>query len=325
MKTQNITIIGLHRSGASIALALKEGPLDFTLIGHDSDPDLIKARAESGTIDKAEGNLIRAASAADILILSMSSAELEVTLRAIGADLQDHCLVIDLTPLKGPGMKLAEKYVTKGHYVGARPIFSATTFSGAISGTESEPRADLFANSVFCVMPGVDADPQAVETTVNFGRLLGAAPYFVDPLEYDNLAQGVESMPGLLAAAMFAAINRTASWRDILRFADYPFATATMSLEAGADELSYLALNDKLATLRWLDALSTEIKTIRKLIVDDNGEVLTALLDEMDVNRAQWLHERKENDWFEIRDSGVEVPGISRRFLGSLGNLGGRA
>jgi prephenate dehydrogenase len=172
-------------------------------------------------------------------------------------------------------------------------------------------------------MPGVATDPQAVETAVNFGRLLGSSPYFVDPLEYDSLAQGVESMPGLMAAAIFAAVNKTTGWRDILRLADLPFATATMPLESGADELAYLALNDKLATLRWLDALSAEITTIRRLIFSDDTEVFTALLNEMDINRVRWLNERKENDWLEIKDSGVEVPGMRRRFLGNLGNLGG--
>lgn len=322
MKTQIITIVGLRRTGASIAMALKEGPLDFTLIGHDSEPDLVKQAVDRGTVDKGEANLIRAASVADILILSMPSAELEGTLRAIGGDLKDHALVIDLTALKGPGNKFAEKCITKGHYVGARPVFSAATFADGRAGADMA-RADLFANSVFCLMPGAETDPQAVETAVNFGRLLGASPYFVDPLEYDSLAQGVESMPGLMAAAIFAAINKTTGWRDILRFADLPFATVTMPLEIGADEMSYLALNDRVATLRWLDALSVEINNIRRLVYDNNADVLNAYVDEMDESRARWLHERSENDWFEIKESGVELPGMGQRFLGSLGNLGG--
>jgi prephenate dehydrogenase len=322
MKTNNIAIIGLHRTGASIALALQEGPLDFTLVGHDTDADLIKKSVEAGIIDKGEANLIRAVSTADIVVVAIPAVELEGTFRALGTELQDHTLVIDLTALKGQGIKYAEKYLKNGHYVGARPVFSAVTFSERISGREPA-RADLFKNSVFCIMPGVQTDPQAVETAVNFGRLLGATPYFVDPLEYDSLAQGVEAMPGLFAAAIFAAINKTTGWRDILRFADLPFASSTMPLELGGDELAYLALNDKLATLRWLDALSNEISEMRRLIDGGNVELLTAVLDEMDLNRAQWLHERRQNDWLEIKEPNADIPGLGQRFLGGLANLGG--
>jgi prephenate dehydrogenase len=322
MKTQNITIIGLRRTGASIALALKASPVEFTLIGNDSDQDLQKQALESGAVDKVESNLIRAASAADILVLAMPSVQLEGTLRVIGGDLQEHTLVIDLTALKGPGVKFAEKYMQKGHYIGARPVFSAGTFSDGLAEAD-KARSDLFNNSVFCLMPGVQTDPQAVETAVNFGRLLGASPYFVDPLEYDSLAQGVESMPGLIAASVFASINKTVGWRDILRFADLPFATMTMPLETEADELTYLALNDKLATLRWIDALMAEITDLRRLVYEGNAEVLTALLEEMDEHRARWLHERTENDWLEIKDPAIETPGMGQRFLGGLANLGG--
>ena len=45
---------------------------------------------------------------------------------------------------------------------------------------------------------------------------------------------------------------------------------------------------------------------------------------EMDEHRARWLHERSENDWFEIKDPGIEIPGMGQRFLGGLANLGGK-
>jgi len=323
MNTQNITIIGLGRTGTSIALAIKASSLEVSLIGHDGDPDLNKQALDLGAVDKIDSNLIRAVSVADILVLAIPAVDLEPTLQAIGGNLQGHTLVIDLTALKGPGLKFAERYLSKGHYIGARPIFSAASFSDGLTDMGSA-RADLFTNSVFCLMPGAKTDPQAVDTAVNFGRLLGASPYFVDPLEYDSLAQGVESIPGLIAATIFSSVNKTTAWRDILRFADLPFATATMPLEAGAPELAYLALNDKLATLRWIDALMAEIKDLRRLVYEGNAEILAALLDEMNNSRAQWLHERSENSWIETKDSAAEIPGMSRRLLRSLSNLGNR-
>ncbi len=322
MQTKNITIIGTRRTGASIALALKDGPLDFEVTGHDSDSNLLKEAKELGGFDKTESNLIRAAETADILILSMPVSELEVTMKAIGDATQSHTLVIDLTDIKGLGIKLAEKYLKNGHYVGAHPVLAAATFADGRPDTKNA-RADLFQNSVFCLMPDAKVDPQAVQTAVNFGKLLGASPYFVDPMEYDSLVQGVETLPGLMAASLFRAVNKATGWRDILRFADLPFAIATMPLDKDAEELASLALNDRLATLHWLDALTEELQQLRRWIQDGDEELLAAFLSELNLARDKWLDERTKNDWVDSGDQPVDVPGMGERFFGGLARRSG--
>ena len=322
MQTKNITIIGVRRTGASIALALKDGPFDFVITGHDSDSGLLKKAGALGGFDKTESNLIRAAASADILVLAMPAVELKITMQAIGNELQDHTLIIDMTDLKGPGIKLAEKYLKKGHYIGAHPVLAAATFSDGRP-TIMMARADLFQNSVFCLMPDANVDPQAVETAVNFGRLLGASPYFVDPLEFDSLVQGVETMPALIAAALFRTVNKASGWRDILRFADLPFAMATMPLEKEGKELAYQALNNKLATTLWMDALMGELQQIRRWIQEGDEELLTAFLDELNLSRFVWLDERSKNDWVDGKDQALEVPGMGERFFGGLARRSG--
>jgi prephenate dehydrogenase len=322
MQTKNITIIGVRRTGASIALALKEGPLGFVITGHDSNSSLLKEAGELGGFDIKESNLIRAAESADILVLAMPAVELKDTLRAIGDVLQSHTLVIDMTDLKGPGIKLAEKYLRRGHYIGARPVLAAATFADGLAGTNTA-RPDLFHNSVFCLMPDANVDPQAVETAVNFGKLLGATPYFVDPIEFDSLVQGVETMPGLMAAALFRAVNKASGWRDILRFADLTFALATMPLDRKPQELTHLALNDKPATLHWLDALMGELQQIRRWLQEGDEELLTAFLTELNLDRDKWLQERTKNDWLGGDSHSLDVPDMRERLFGSLARRSG--
>lgn len=317
MQTKNITIVGVRRTGASIALALKEGPLDFDVTGYDSNSDVLKEAGELGGFVKTESNLTRAAESADILVITTPANELKAVMESIGRAVQAHTLIIDMTELKGPGVILSEKYLKQGHYIGVRPILAAATFTDGRATTKMA-RPDLFQNSVFCLMPDANVDPQAVETAVNFGRLIGAAPYFVDPMEYDSLVQGVATMPGLVAAALFRSINKSSGWRDILRFADLPFAIATMPLSEEANDLTYLAMNDKLATIRWLDALSNEIQQLRRWIQEGDEELLGAFLDELSFSRTRWLDERAKNDWLEGDDQPVDVPGLRERFFGSL-------
>lgn len=321
MKTQTISIIGLRRTGLSVAMALKAARPEFTIVGHDSDSRLThEAENQHGVIDKGERNLARAAAAGDIVVLAVPASELERTLDVIGTDLQEHTLVIDLSPLKGQAMKWADTYFRQGHYVGARPVFSAKAFSDG-SGDAQAARADLFQDSLFCVMPSAELEPKAVETAVKFGILLGAKPYFVDPNEYDNLVQGVDSLPGLAGAAVFKALYGAAGWRDMLRFADVPFYLMTEPLNDHAD-LAVQVFNDRDATLRWLDALAGEITELRRWIAEGDQDALAALLDSVNQDRETWLHERRKNDWTEVDEPRVDRMSLSQQLFGGLARRG---
>jgi prephenate dehydrogenase len=209
---------------------------------------------------------------------------------------RDHTLILDLSNLKSVGLKLADRYVKQGHYVGATPVLAATWLTDGRMGIEAA-HADMFEHSIFCIMPSAKLDPKAVETAVNLGRILGATPYFLDLHEYDSLMQGVGTLPGLLGAAMFRAVSQSKGWRDMLRFAGLDFAFSTAPLENV--DISRVALNNKDATLRWLDAALAELQVMRRLIADDDEERLSLVLEDVDQDRKRWLDERVRNAWMD--------------------------
>lgn len=321
MKAQTVGIVGMGRTGVSIAMAIKAAGADLSVIGHDR----IRERAQeakdfSDAIDRVEWNLVNTAAAADILVLAMPIAELENTLLVIGEDVQPHALILDLSGLKSQGLRWAQQYLRQGHYVGAVPVLAAAYLN---DGRDEPPAAtaELFRNSVFCLMPSATADPQAVETAVNFGRLLGATPYFVDPMEYDALVQGIETLPGLLAAGLFSAVHKSPAWRDILRFANTSFALATQPLQQGGD-ITLMALHDKRATLYWLDALIEELGAMRRIIHDGDADMVDLTVNNLLGLRERWLRLRAENEWTETVDTPVEHASLQEQFLG--GWLGGK-
>jgi len=234
-------------------------------------------------------------------------AEKEAIFQSIGPEMREHTLVVDLSALKMPGIELAERYFEDGHYVGANPVLAAEALSdGRID--VGAARADLFANSVFCLMPSGRADPEAVQTTVNLGRILGATPFFLDAQEYDSLMQGVETMPGLVSAAMFRSITQSTGWRDMLRFAGSTFAESTSGL--ANPNLAQLTFEDKAATLRWLDAVLEQLHEMRRWLVDEDPERLSLILEDMIGERERWLYEREKNDWTEA-ESNSDLGGLS--------------
>lgn len=321
MKTQTITIIGLDRIGASIGLALKQSPLEVTVIGHDADATKGKVAKETVlAIDQAEWNMVNAARKADILVITTPTSFLESILQVIGSELQPHTLVLDFSSLKRLGLDWAEQYLRQGHYVGAMPVLAAPYLAdGRSEAIAATP--DLFKNSAFCLMPSPNADPQAVETAVNFGLLLGALPYFVDPDEYDSLVQGSETLPGLISLAMFNNMQKATGWRDMMRFVGLPFALMTRPLQNERD-IPLHALQNRQATLRWLDAMMDELKVVRRLIYEENDEVLTALTEQLATEREKWLTARQKNDWDERKSPPIRPRTLSQHLLGGLAPQG---
>ena len=322
MKAQTITIIGLDRVGVSIGLALKKSSLDVTVIGHDANREWGHQAKMLNAIDKTNWNLFSAATEADILILTVPAVGLEETLQVVGSDLKAHTLVLDFSSLKALGQKWAKLHMSQGHYVGAVPVLSAGVLTDGRLGPEAAT-ADLFRNSVFCLMPSPTADPQAVETAVNMGLVLGATPYFLDAAEYDGLMQGVSTIPGLMAAAVFNAVHKATGWRDILRFAGLPFALTTSPLNEAPD-IALQVRNNKEATLRWLDALLEEMEEIRRWVYHDDSEQLDVMLQELAIHRQKWIDKREKNDWVEGKRPDVPHTSIAEQMLGGFARRRGR-
>ena len=319
MKTETITILGLGRLGASVGLAIKASSLEVTIVGYEENRAIGRqAEDDLQAVDKMEWSLVKAASKADILVNTMPSSQLESVFSVIGDELQEHTLLIDLSGMKRLGLDLAKKYLTQGHYVGAVPVLPAASLADGRSDNLYASK-DYFRKGSFCLMPSPKADPQAVETAVNFGLLIGSVPFFLDPDEYDSLVQGSATLPGLSAAAMFKSIQKTAGWRDMLRFAGQEFAMSTLPLEADVD-IALQALNNKQATLRWLDALLEELQQVRRWVYDGDEELFSAYLSEINYERDQWLDAREKNDWDERETPEVKHRGFTEQMFGGLAN-----
>ena len=306
MKTETVSIIGLDRVTGSIALALAATDLGLTTIGYDYDRSIVNEAKKMELIDKGVRKVFNAAAAADILLLNIPLERQEETIKAISDEVQEHTLIMDLAGLKSQGVKWADKYLKQGHYVGVSPILAAARLNDGREGVEAS-RQDLFKHSVFCLMPSANADPKAVETAVNLGRLLGSQPFFLDPLEYDSFTQALETTPGLLAMALFRAITQSTGWRDMLRFAGLDFTRATAALDN--KDLASLAFHDQASTLRWLDAVIQELEQVRNLMAKGDKERMELILEQLSIDRERWLGEREKNEWLE--DTTSNVSGIS--------------
>lgn len=318
MKTQTIALIGLNRQTVSIGLALKQSSFTATIFGYDDDRALSQiAKDDLKAIDKTEWNLGNLVSRADILLLAAPADQHEPLLATIGQAMQAHAVLLDLSTQKQLGQTWAAEHLARGHYVGVAPILSAAMMEDGRSDIR-HATADAFRQSVWCVMPSAESEPDAVETAVQFGRLLGATPYFLEAAEFDKLIQGVTLLPGLVAAGLFAALHKAEGWADLQRVAGQPFALLTQPVALAA-ETAVLANQHKSATLRWLDAFITEMQQLRQLVDETDVDILRAVLNDQQVARESWLRLRQKNDWAdEARLPDIPTRSFMEQMLGGL-------
>ena len=102
------------------------------------------------------------------------------------------------------------------------------------------------------------------------------------------------------------------------RMAGQSFAITTSSFN-GEEDIAHMVFQDKAATLHWLDTIVDYIHEMRRWIQEGDRETLAALLTELDMQREQWLGERRQNDWQESGPPKIDHPGVMQQLFGSFG------
>lgn len=312
-----VTIVGLGLVGGSIGLALRQAEAALAVVGHDKESSASKKAKKLGAVDRTEWNLVSACEESDLIILSTPAGAIAPTLQAIGPYLRPGCVIMDTAALKGPIMaSAAEILPDEVHFVGADPIIS-----GPVEGEGIEAaRADLFENGLFCVVPSLDADPNAVKLATDLIALLGARSLFVDPAEHDGMLAGVEHLPAVLAVALLEMAVQQPTWRELRKLAGPSFESATSLASTEAETYRDMLLPNQDNVLRWIDAFSASLASLRQALVDGEPEVITQRFEAALQERRKWLRDRAEGQW-DIRPAieAQDRPNIlTDVFLGGL-------
>jgi len=325
-----VAIVGLGMIGASMGLALRQSGVASAVIGHDKDPGIANQARKLEMVDKAEWNLVSACENADLIVLATPIGAIEPTLKAIAPYLRPGCVVIDTATLKAPVLAWAEAILPKEvHFVGTDPILvrqpSAAVRPGQAAGTEVQPtglkaaRADLFKDALFCLVPVPRTDALAVKLAADLVTVLGAKPFFVDATEHDGLLAAVEHLPAIAALAMLEMAIGQPSWQEVRKMAGPAFEMATHLASTDPSSHSDVAVANRDNVVRWIDALSASLASLREELVEGTQEALTERFAKAAAERDRWLKDRATGQLLEIPRGG-QMPSkgdVFDAFLGS--------
>ena len=317
-----ITIVGLGMIGASMGLALRQAGVASAVIGHDKDMGVANQARKLEAVDRAEWNLISACENADLIILATPIGAIEPTLKAIAPYLHPGCVVIDTATLKAPVLAWAEAILPKEvHFVGTDPIIVGQQPTGVepqATGLKAA-RADLFKDALLCLVPALQADPSAVKLATDLATILGAQPFFLDAAEHDGLLAAVDHLPAISALALLETAINQPSWKELRKLAGPPFELATHLASTDPSSYSDLAAANRDNLVRWIDALSASLASLRQELAEGTQESLAERFTRAVAERDRWLNDRATGQLLETAQGG-EMPRKSEMFDAFLGS-----
>jgi prephenate dehydrogenase len=297
--TVQITIVGTGQIGASIGLALGEHKDLFTRVGHDKDVRVANQAKDMGALDRVNINLPSSVIDAAIIILALPLDQIRDTLKFIATDLQEEAVVMDTAPVKSEVLQWAKELLPpKRYYIGLTPVINPAYLDAPGSGVEAA-HADLFKNGMMAILSPQGVPSEAIKLATDFTHLLGAEHLFMDPVELDSMMAATHVLPQLIASALLNTTVDQPGWYEARKLAGRPYAAVTSAATqfGEANSLSGQAISTQEHLVRWLDALTDNLYTLRQLLASKDAEKLLTELARARLGREKWLVERKTANW----------------------------
>jgi prephenate dehydrogenase len=306
-----------------MGMALRQASVASTVVGHDKKRGAADQARRLGAVDRTDWNLVSACEGSDLVILATPLGAVKETLEAVGPNLKPGTVMVDTIALKMPVIAWADEILPDHvHFVGGNPII------GGI-GTEKRgaeaARADLFRNGLFCLVPAPGADEAAVKMATDLVSVLGAKPVFFDPAEHDGLLAAVDHLMPMLSLALLEMVTQQPTWRELRKLAGSSFEARTHLPATDLSVYSDLCLSNRENILRWIDAFSVSLGSVREALVADDSQSLLGRFEGVQADRDRWLQDRADGHWGEgVRSEMPERPSLADSFLGTFWRRGSR-
>ena len=316
--TIQVTILGLGQIGSSMGLALAKHKGQILRVGHDKDRNATTYAKNNDAVDKLSLTLSGAVEKADIVLLALPFQEIRPILKHICQDLKEGALVIDTSPLKSPVLGWVDEYLPEGRdYVGFTPVIGSEYLYEFEFGPDTAD-AELFQGTLMGIVGGRKSSEKAVNMAVNLAQLLGASPYFLDPVEIDGLMTMTHFLPQLMAAALLKVSQETPGWKEARKVAGkaYTQVSNPFAQDEVAGALAAEMINNPENTKRVINDLIRVLMEYRDFEVTPGQEALEQSLTELQKTRDLWMDDRRKGSWIDEPKVKIQKRGILSQLLG---------
>ena len=261
----NIVVVGLGLIGGSYAMGLKR--MGYHVSAIDTNRASIEYALEENIIDKGSvGADAKILGEADCIILALYPSIIVSWIEENQKYFKSGIRITDVTGIKSSVVYDIQKILRDDiEFIAAHPMAGREVYGVK----NSDDR--IFNGANFIVVPTDKNTDEAVEWCKNLGRILGFRRIAVlSPEEHDEMIAYVSQLTHCIAVALMTA-NDNEHLKD---YTGDSFRDLTRIARINEDMWTELFFMNKKPLLEEMDRFIDEIKSIRDMIENENGDEL---------------------------------------------------
>lgn len=269
---ERVALIGLGLIASSMAHGMRARGLAGEIVGTARSAETRDAAREIGFCDRVEDSAAEAVAGADLVVLCVPVGAMGAVAAEIAPHLKPGCVLSDVGSTKRAVMDAVAPHLPEGvHFIPAHPV-AGTEQSGPHSGF-----AELFENRWLLMTPE-GADPQALETYVEFWKGLGALVEQMEPDHHDLVLAVTSHAPHLIAYTMVGVADdlQRVTDSEVVTFSAAGFRDFTRIAASDPTMWRDVFLSNKEATLEILGRFTEELFALQRAIRQGDGDHLHA-------------------------------------------------
>lgn len=284
---KSVCIVGTGLIGGSLALALRRAGYCEQIIGAGRNEDTLKKAQELGVIDTYHMDMARAASQADIIVLSVPMGAMQSVLEQIKPGLTEKSIITDVGSVKQSVINEADLVLGErsSRFVAGHPI-AGTEQSGV-----SAAFPDLFNNKRIILTPVDTTDAEAVEIVRNMWKSVGAVVESMTAEHHDMVLAGTSHLPHLLAYGLVDCLNNLDDVDEIFRFAAGGFRDFTRIASSDPVMWRDICLSNRVELMGMMKKYRDQMELIYRALDNNDGETLKQIFERAKKSRDQFSNE----------------------------------
>jgi cyclohexadieny/prephenate dehydrogenase len=263
-----VALIGLGLIASSMFWAMKRAGLVGEVTGYARSGTTRDTARRIGLCDRVCDSAGAAAQGADLVVLCVPVGVMGQVARDIAPHLKPGATVTDVGSVKGAVIAAVAPHIPEGvHFIPGHPM-AGTEHSGPKSGFP-----ELFENRWCLLVPGPDADPDAVARLRDLWLGMGANVEEMEAEHHDLVCAVTSHAPHLIAYTMVGVADdlRRVTDNEVIKFSAAGFRDFTRIAASDPTMWRDVFLSNKDATLEILGRFTEELFALQRAIRTGDG------------------------------------------------------
>ncbi|MFT7191581.1 MAG: cyclohexadieny/prephenate dehydrogenase [Dinoroseobacter sp.] len=268
---ERVALIGLGLIASSMAHAMRRAGLAGEIVGTARSAETRDITRELGFCDRVVDTVTEAVEGADLVVLAVPIGVMSEVAREIGPHLTKGATVTDVGSVKRAVLDAVSPHIPDNvEFIPGHPL-AGTEHSGPRSGF-----AELFENRFCILVPGENADVDAVDRLTVFWEGMGANVETMDVDHHDLVLAVTSHTPHLIAYTMVGVADdlRRVTDSEVIKYSAAGFRDFTRIAASDPTMWRDVFLNNKEATLEVLGRFTEELFALQRAIRTGDGEHL---------------------------------------------------